>query len=79
MFLNKCPVLESHPDGGWPSNLNLFYVTYQSSGEATKISSKSKGEANNTKDQSTDHRDVDSIIEHKRQINIREEQCTYDL
>ncbi|XP_030949369.1 uncharacterized protein LOC115973251 [Quercus lobata] len=52
---------------------------YQSLDKATKINSKSRGEATNTKDQSTDHRDVDSITEHKWQINIREEQCTYDL
>ena len=47
---------------------------YQSLDEATKISSKSRVEANNTKDQSTVHRAVDSITKHKRQRNISEEQ-----
>ena len=52
--------------------------------EATKISSKSRIEVSNTKDQSIDHTDVDSITEHnrdddsitehKRQSNISEGQ-----
>ena len=39
---------------------------YQSFNEATKISSKSKIEVSNTKDQSIDHTDVDSITKHNR-------------
>ena len=52
---------------------------YQSLDEATKISSKSRVEAGNTKDQSTIHTAVDSITEHKRQRNISEEELPYDL
>ena len=57
---------------------------YQSLNEATKISSKSRIEVSNIKDQSNDHTDVDSITkhnrdddsitEHKRQSNISEGQ-----
>ena len=46
---------------------------YQSLSESTKISSKSRREVNNIKDQSTEHRDVDSVTEHKQQINVKEE------
>ena len=57
---------------------------YQSLDEATKISSKSRIEVSNIKDQSNDHtnvdsitkhnRDDDSITEHKRLSNICEGQ-----
>ena len=46
---------------------------YQSLDETTRISSKSRVEPNNTKDQSTIHRAVDSITEHKWQRNISED------
>ena len=45
---------------------------YQSLDEATKISSKSKVEASNTKGHSTVHRAVDSRTEHKWQRSISE-------
>ena len=50
----------------------LAWTTYQSLDEATKISSKSRVESNNTKDQSIVHKAVDSITEHKRQRYISE-------
>ena len=46
---------------------------YQSSSESAKISSKSRREVKNTEDQNTEHRDVDSVAEHKWQVNVREE------
>ena len=52
-----------------PNNRNL----YQSSSESAKISSKSRREVKNTEDQNTEHRDADSVTEHKRQVNVREE------
>ena len=51
----------------------LCFLVYQSSSESAKISSKSRREVKNTEDQNTEHRDVDSVTEHKRQINVREE------
>ena len=52
----------------------MYVAIYQSLDEATKISSKSKVEASNTKGHGTGHRAVESIIEHKRQRSISEVQ-----
>ena len=46
---------------------------YQSSSDRVKISSKSRREVKDTEDQNTEHKDVDSVAEHKRQVNVKEE------
>ena len=46
---------------------------YQSSSDRVKISNKSRREDKDTEDQNTEHKEVDSVAEHKRQINVEEE------
>ena len=47
--------------------------TYQSSSDRVKISSKSRREDKDTEDQNTEHKEVDSVAEHERQVNVEEE------
>ncbi|XP_030941568.1 uncharacterized protein LOC115966477 [Quercus lobata] len=49
---------------------DALVLIYQSSSESAKIGSKSRREVKNTEDQNTEHRDVDSVAEHKRVLHF---------